>query len=108
MTIIIIYRWTTKFFCITVVTYSSILCTVMQCIAWEKALLWEKNGQNWSYKAQKSASEVSWVADWQGKRAAPPFPLPRLQLGSPQSPIFFFILFPKCGAWFWAIVCFAE
>ena len=47
----------------------------MQCIAWDQALLWEKNGKNWSYEAQKSASEVSWVADWGRKRVVPPFPL---------------------------------
>lgn len=56
-------------------TVSSILWTVTQCIAWDQALLWEKNGKNWSYKAQKSASEVSWVADWGRKRVAQPFPL---------------------------------
>ena len=73
MTIIII-RWTVKLVCITVVTYSSILWTVMQCIAWNQALLWEKNCKNWRYKAQKLASEVSWVADWGRKRVVPPFP----------------------------------
>ena len=47
----------------------------MQCIAWDQALLWGKNCKNWRYKAQKLASEVSWVADWGRKRVVPPFPL---------------------------------
>lgn len=75
----------------------------MQCIAWDQALLWEKNCKNWRYKAQKSASEVSWVADWGRKRLMPPFPLssitnffisfsPTVELGSG-------LLYVLLGSW---------
>lgn len=49
--------------------------------------------------AKKSASEANRAVDWGGKRAEelrqpPPFPLPKLPLGSLHSPFFFFFLFP--------------
>ena len=49
--------------------------------------------------AKKSASEANRAVDCGGKRAEelrqpPPFPLPKLPLGSLRSPFFFFLLLP--------------
>ena len=54
------------------VVYCGQLCSVQPGT---RCCCGKKNCKNWRYKAQKLASEVSWVADWGRKRVVPPFPL---------------------------------